>query len=50
MKPLTQKETLHRLRSAARRRHLGSAPLTRVHKDRKKEQARTHCRSKDAEA
>jgi len=44
MKRLTQKETLHRLRSAARRRHLGNAPRTCVHKDRKKEHARMHCR------
>ncbi len=49
MKPLTQKETLHRLRSAVRRRHLGTTPRTRVHKDLKKEHARTRCRSKDAE-
>ncbi len=49
MKRLTQKETLHRLRSAVRRRHLGVTPRTRVHKDLKKEQGRTRCRNKETE-
>lgn len=43
-KPLSRQERLAKLRGALRREYVGTAPRTRVHPDRRKEQARRRCR------